>query len=160
VTSQLHLETLEEEATHVTDEARMVLPGVQAILGFQLMAVFNQRFEQLAGDKQLLHLAAFLLTALAMGLLMAPAAYHRIAERGCVSRRFVAMGSALLCASLVPLLIGVSFDAYIVAGMILPTTGYPLVVGLAVLLLLSVLWFGLPAMALLHRRAGTLQRKV
>ena len=41
---QLHRESL-EEATHATDEARMVLPGVQgAILGFQLIAVFNQRF--------------------------------------------------------------------------------------------------------------------
>src|SRR3954470_13295763 len=142
MTMQLHLESLEEEATHVTDEARMILPGVQAILGFQLMAVFNQRFEQLAGDLQLLHLAAFRLAALAMGLLMAPAAYHRIAERGCVSRRFVALGSALLCTALVPLLIGVSLDAYVVAAMILPARGYPLVVGLAVFFLLSALWFG------------------
>jgi hypothetical protein len=27
----VHRESLEEEATHATDEARMVLPGVQAI---------------------------------------------------------------------------------------------------------------------------------
>ncbi|TAJ97366.1 MAG: hypothetical protein EPO10_22960 [Reyranella sp.] len=48
---QEHRESLEEEATHATDEARMVLPGVQAIMGFQLIAVFNQRFETLAaGD--------------------------------------------------------------------------------------------------------------
>jgi hypothetical protein len=40
-------ESLEDEATHATDEARMVLPGVQAILGFQLVAVFNQRFHDL-----------------------------------------------------------------------------------------------------------------
>jgi hypothetical protein len=26
---QVHRETLEEEATHVTDEARMLLPGVR-----------------------------------------------------------------------------------------------------------------------------------
>ena len=31
---EVHRESLEEEATHATDEARMVLPGVQAILGF------------------------------------------------------------------------------------------------------------------------------
>jgi hypothetical protein len=30
---QVHRETLEEEATHATDEARMLLPGVQAVLG-------------------------------------------------------------------------------------------------------------------------------
>ena len=32
----VHKEDLEEEATHATDEARMVLPGVQTIMGFQL----------------------------------------------------------------------------------------------------------------------------
>jgi hypothetical protein len=66
----VHRESLEDEATHATDEARMVLPGVQALLGFQLIAVFNQRFTELGGHKQLLHLAAFLLIALATGLIM------------------------------------------------------------------------------------------
>jgi hypothetical protein len=56
-----HRESLEEEATHVTDEARMVLPGVQAILGFQLIAVFNQRFQELSDARQMLHLVAFVL---------------------------------------------------------------------------------------------------
>ena len=83
---KVHRESLEKEATHATDEARMVLPGVQALLGFQLIAVFNQRFTELDGDKQVLHLAAFLLIALATGLIMAPAAYHRQAERGCITR--------------------------------------------------------------------------
>ena len=66
----IHRETLEEEATHATDEARMVLPGVQAVLGFQLVAVFNQRFELFSPAEQLVHLAAFVLVALAMGLMM------------------------------------------------------------------------------------------
>ncbi len=78
----IHKENLEEEATHATDEARMVLPGVQAIMGFQLIAVFNQRFESLSLGEQILHLVAFALITLAMGLIMTPAAYHRQAERG------------------------------------------------------------------------------
>ena len=103
---QVHRETLEEEATHVTDEARMVLPGVQAVLGFQLIAVFNQRFQDLSAGEQLLHLAAFLLMALAMGMLMTPAAYHRQVERGCVSRRFVELSSTLLTVAMLPLIAG------------------------------------------------------
>src|SRR5712672_4740202 len=97
---QIHRETLEEEATHTTDEARMLLPGVQAVLGFQLIAVFNQRFVLFSPTEQLLHLAAFLLLALAMGLIMAPAAYHRQAERGKVTRRFVDLASRLLSLAL------------------------------------------------------------
>ena len=60
----------------------MLLPGVQAVLGFQLVAVTNQRFVLFTSVEQALYLAAFLLLALAMGLIMAPAAYHRQAERG------------------------------------------------------------------------------
>jgi hypothetical protein len=69
---EVHIETLEEEATHATDEARMVLPGIQAILGFQLIAVFNQRFEDLSSIQQCLHLGAFLIVALAIGALDGP----------------------------------------------------------------------------------------
>jgi Family of unknown function (DUF6328) len=106
----IHREDLEEEATHATDEARMVLPGVQAIMGFQLIAVFNQRFESLSSNEQLLHLAAFFLITIAMGLIMAPAAYHRQVERGRVTRRFVDLASALLTLALVPLMIGLALD--------------------------------------------------
>ena len=66
--------------------ARMLLPGVQAILGFQLVAVTNQRFELLTAHEQLLFLGAFVLLAVAMGLIMAPAAYHRQVERGAHER--------------------------------------------------------------------------
>ena len=52
-------------------------PRIGFILGFQLIAVFNQRFVEFDADRQVLHLVAFLLVAAATGLLMAPAAYHR-----------------------------------------------------------------------------------
>jgi Family of unknown function (DUF6328) len=79
---QVHRETLEEEVTHVTDEARMLLPGVQAVLGFQLVAVFNQRFQDLRSGEQLLHLTAFLLMALAMRLLLIIGKSSEAASRG------------------------------------------------------------------------------
>ncbi len=33
--------SLEEEARHILEEARMVIPGIHALFGFQLVAVFN-----------------------------------------------------------------------------------------------------------------------
>ena len=62
----------------------MVLPGIQAVFGFQLIAAFNNRFQNLKPMERLLHLGA-----IAIALIMAPASYHRIAEKGIVSRRFV-----------------------------------------------------------------------
>jgi len=142
---QVHRETLEEEATHVTDEARMVLPGVQAVLGFQLIAVFNQRFQDLSAGEQLLHLAAFLLTALAMGLVMTPAAYHRQVERGRVSRRFIDLSSTLLTLAMLPLIAGVCLDTYLIARLILKEQGLAVTVAVVAALVLAGLWYGLPA---------------
>jgi hypothetical protein len=142
-----HKESLEEEATHVTDEARMVLPGVQAILGFQLIAVFNQRFQELSDTRQMLHLAAFFLLAAAMGMIMTPAAYHRQAERGCVTRRFVTLGSFLLTVALGPLVLGVAIDAYLLTWLVVGRELPSLCVAGAVLGLLGGLWFLLPQAA-------------
>ena len=67
---------------HATDGAPHGPARRSSAPGIQLIAVFNQRFTELGGHKQLLRvLAAFLLIALA-GYLAAPeAAYHQQAEQ-------------------------------------------------------------------------------
>src|SRR5689334_1375007 len=96
-------EDLETETSHILEEARMVLPGVQALFGFQLIAVFNATFhEKLSRAQQSLHFVALCLVAIAAGMVMTPAAYHRQVQRGATSRRFTKMASRLLTGSLVP----------------------------------------------------------
>lgn len=152
----LHRESLEEAITHTTDEARMVLPGVQAILGFQLIAVFNQKFEQLGHGLQLMHLAAFVLLALAMGLLMTPAAYHRTMERDFVTRRFLVVASALLTGAMFPLLLGLSLDAYVLADVVTHDSHAALAVSGGIFLVLGGLWYVLPR--LIDRDAAARRR--
>ena len=127
---------------------------MQAILGFQLIAVFNQRFQDLSEGRQILHLAAFLCLAVAMGLIMAPAAYHRQAERGLFTRRFVDLASRLLSLSLVPLTLGIVIDTYLlvwlVVGMELPS----LFVAGGLLLVLVGLWSVVPQRARQTRGAA------
>ena len=153
----IHQEDLEHESTHATDEARMVLPGIQAILGFQLIAVFNQRFEQLDAAEQYAHLGAFFLVALAMGLLMAPAAYHRQVERGYVSRRFVDLASTLLSLALLPLIAGLAIDAYILVRLVTNHTALAAAGAGGIAIVLGGLWFGLPLLARRRLKAGRLQ---
>jgi hypothetical protein len=151
--TELHRETLEEASTHVGGEARMLLPGVQTILGFQLMAVFNTRFEQFSHGEQVLHFAAFLLVALTMGLLMAPAAFHRQAEPRLVTSRFVRLSSMLLTLGMVPFTVGVCLDTYLVGIMILRDGTLALATAVGMLIVLTGLWFGLPlAAGKPHRR--------
>jgi hypothetical protein len=42
--SKARAAALEEKTRTTIEEARMVLPGVQALFGFQLIAVFNNSF--------------------------------------------------------------------------------------------------------------------
>lgn len=142
---QIHHESLEEEATHATDEARMLLPGVQAVLGFQLVAVTNNRFTLFTPTEQVLFLAAFVLLAVAMGLIMAPAAYHRQVERGKVTRRFVDLSSRLLTVAMLPLITAFSLDTYLVSRLILDEPTMSAVVAGIVAIVLAGLWYGLPA---------------
>ncbi len=87
---------LAEVVTYVLDECRMVLPGIQALFGFQLIAVFNDRFAQLPPGHQAAHLAAMALVALSAGLVMTPAAYHRAVRPYAASNRVVEVGTRLL----------------------------------------------------------------
>ena len=94
----------------------MVLPGIQALLGFQLIAVFNSGFsEKLSHGEQLLHLAAIVCMGLATILVMSPAALHRQREPRKISRRFLEISSRLLMASMAPLAIGTTLDVYLIA---------------------------------------------
>jgi di/tricarboxylate transporter len=112
-------ESLEQEATFILEESRMVLPGIQALFGFRLIAVFNQRFaEKLAPSEQILHLLAFALVAVATALIITPAAYHRQAEREQVSEYFVRVASRLLTVALLFLMTGTSLDAFLVARIV------------------------------------------
>jgi hypothetical protein len=55
---------LMKKAQVAVEEARMVLPGLQALFGFQMMSIFNARFETLPLGDQRLHLFAIFLTTL------------------------------------------------------------------------------------------------
>ena len=59
-------------------EARVILPGVQAMLGFQLMVVMTDAFERLPVVYRDLHLVGLALTGVSTALLLAPAAIHRL----------------------------------------------------------------------------------
>jgi hypothetical protein len=136
--------SLEKEAQSVEGEARMVLPGIQAIFGFQLIAIFNQRFEDLAAMERVLHLSSLVLVAVSTALIMAPAAYHRIAERGEVSKRFVDLASNLLAWAMAVLAAGIAVDFYIAARLAVDSPAAGLLLALAVLILFGWLWFGFP----------------
>ena len=135
---------LKDSAGHLLDECRMVLPGIQALFGFQLIAVFNQRFADLPTRHQTLHLFATALVALAIALVMAPAALHRQAEPRAVSALFLKVSSRLLLASMMPLAISICLEIYIICELISTLQNYALAIAFTLFLFFVLFWIMLP----------------
>ena len=136
---------LDSAASHILEECRMVLPGIQALFGFQLIAVFNEGFgEKLSHVEQLVHLGALVLTVIATVLVMTPAALHRQAEPKQVSERFVWLASNILLAAMYPLAVAVVLDVYVVASVVLSSDAIGALVAFALLLVFIALWIFVP----------------
>ncbi|HEX8844357.1 MAG TPA: DUF6328 family protein [Pyrinomonadaceae bacterium] len=142
---------LKDKIQQVLTEVRVVLPGAQALLGFQFIALLMEGFEKLPDSSKTIHFIGLCLVALAVILLMTPAAYHRLVERGEDTEHFHRFASRALLASMVPLALGITLDFYVVARKITESAG--LSVGLAALMLIIFygLWFGV---TLYLRKAG------
>jgi len=145
--------SLDSAAAHLLEECRMVLPGIQALFGFQLIAVFNQRFDEKLSDAgQMVHLVAIVLTTLSMALVMTPAALHRQAEPRQVSERFLWMASNMVLAGMFPLALAVGLDAYVVASVVLENNALAAVLAIALVAVFAFLWLVLPRRE--HHRQG------
>ena len=144
---ELVTETLKEEKANLVEEARMLLPGVQALFGFQTIAVFNDRFDALPAFVKHTHLLALGLVVLAMALVIAPAAFHRIAEPGCVSRRVIRLSSQLITSALAPLSCGIALDMYVVIYLASGSEAASLGGCIGALVFLLVMWFAFPMSA-------------
>lgn len=124
-------------------EARVILPGAQALFGFQLAIVLTQPFAALSPAARIVHAISLGLVALAIMLLMAPAAYHRIVFAGEDTDEMHRVGGMLITAATVPLALGLAGDINVVIGKIAgPAVGAE--AGGAGLVLLVALWYGYP----------------
>src|SRR5512140_2388996 len=104
---------LSKAAMALIEECRMILPGIQTLFGFQLIAVFNSTFfEKLSPLEQRIHLLAIVLIAIAIVIIMTPAAYHRQTGPEDITRRFIDLSTRLLLFTMAPLALGISMDVY------------------------------------------------
>lgn len=133
---------LKDRIRHVLTEARVVLPGAQALLGFQLAAVLTESFERLPIGSKMVHLASLGLIALTTVLLMTPAAWHRIVERGEETERFHRLASRLVLAATVPLALGLAGDVFVIVRKVFGSDAGAIAAGAAAAALCYGLWFG------------------
>jgi hypothetical protein len=135
---------LSKAAEYLLDECRMVLPGIQALFGFQLIAVFNSSFtEKLNRGEQQFHLLAIAMIAIAIAIIMTPAALHRHKGPYEVTESFVRASSRLLVMSMLPLALGISIDFFLICRIIVGAQ-LAYVLTAALILIFTLLWFVLP----------------
>ncbi len=137
-------EDLLDQERNSLDEARMVLPGIQAVFGFQLIAVFNERFAELPEMLRIAHFASLSLVVVAVALIMTPAAYDRLAEPDVVTRRFLANTATLLTTAMGVFGCAIATEMFVVATMVTQSTTLGIAASLVALALFGTLWFVFP----------------
>lgn len=133
---------LSDRVHNVLLETRVVLPGAQALLGFQLIAMLTDSFEKMPRATKIVHCGSLALIGLTTVLLMAPAAWHRIVEDGENTERFHRIASAFVLASLFSLGLGVSADLFVVFEKVTESRPAAAAAAIAALLFYYGLWFG------------------
>jgi hypothetical protein len=135
---------LSTKVEQVLTEARVIMPGAQALLGFQFVAMLTNAFDELPEASKIVHAIALGLVATNVILLMTPAALHRLSFEGADSEDFVRAASALVISAPLFLAAGISAESYVVLGKVtdskLAAVGY----AAASFLVLMALWYVFP----------------
>ena len=139
--------SLTDKIKQVLTESRVVLPGTQALLGFDLITFLSPSFDRLPSTLQMTHLAALLCTAVSAVLLMTPPAYHRIALRGEESEGFLRLASGFVVTAMAFLATGLSVDLYVVIAKVTRSAFYAGGLSTLTLATLAGFWFVYPAVA-------------
>lgn len=146
--------SIEAKVEHVLTEARVVLPGAQALLGFQLAIILTEGFEGLPHSAKLVHGLALALIAFSTILLMAPAACHRLGYGGRDTAAFHAIASRLLLAATVFLALGLCADVHVVVQKITRSDMLATLLAALSATLLLGLWYLVPLWYGRRQRGG------
>jgi hypothetical protein len=135
---------LATKVEQVLTEARVIIPGAQALFGFQFIAMLTAGFDELPQAPKIVHAVALALVAMNIVLLMTPAALHRLSFGGADSENFLRAASALVIAAPLFLAAGISAESYVVLGKVidskLAAAGY----AAASFAVLAIFWYVLP----------------
>jgi uncharacterized protein DUF6328 len=150
--------SLKSRIEQMLTEARVIIPGAQALLGFQLIAVLTRAFNELPSAFKYVHCIGLSAVTLSVILLMTPAALHRIGFRGEDDPAFFALGSRFVVAGSVPLAVGIAAAVAVVFFQAVGSESAAVAAGLGSLLALLGFWLGYPFWRRSTSRAATTQK--
>jgi hypothetical protein len=132
---------LQNKVKNALDEVRMLILGLQVLLGFQFRAFFEKGYDQLSAlDRgcELVGLFAFLVV---LTILFLAPARHRQVEQGNDTARFHLFTMSVMRAALFPFAVGLAADVFVAADRIAGRTAAAVVAACAGGAALG-LWYG------------------
>ena len=148
----VHATPLATRVEQVLTEARVIIPGAQALFGFQFIAMLTAGFDALPPAAKIVHAAALGLVAMNVILLMTPAALHRLSFDGADSESFLRAAAAIVISAPLFLAAGIAAESYVVLGKITGST-IAAVFAAASFAVLIGFWYILPLLARWARAA-------
>ncbi len=133
---------LEDKVENALNETRMLILGAQVLLGFEFQSTFQPVYEPLPSSVQEVKVVSLTLMLLAVGLLIAPGAFHEIVERGDDSPRVTQVTSQIASLALLPFALGIGLDVYVASHVVL-SPGAALAAGFGTAAFALVFWYGL-----------------
>ena len=150
---------LDRNFSELLQELRVTQTGVQILLGFLLTMVFSARFTEVTGWELSLYAVAVGLTTLAMALLVAPVALHRILFRRGMKPHLVRLTHVLTFLGLVALMLAVSTAVTLALVVALGVTA-GLAIGVGTLIVIAAIWYALPIVAVMTHRSDNIDEAI
>ena len=146
---------VDRELIEQLNEFRVALPGVQVLFAFLLVLPFQTAFADATQLQRGLYYLAFIATATASVLLIAPTTYHQIRFRERDKARMLQTSNQLFLVGMGLLGLATVAVTYLVTSVVLGDPMGALAAAVAAVLV-AYLWFGLP----LYRKARDARRGI
>jgi multisubunit Na+/H+ antiporter MnhE subunit len=145
-------ERADRNMNELLQELRVVQAGVQILVAFLLSMSFTERFARIDEFQRWTYVATLLLSMLTAGLLIAPAAVHRVTFRRGLKPEIVQTGHKLFAAGLATLVLTLVGGTLLVLDVAVGRT-FAIDCAIVVGIVLAGLWFVLPMPLLRHQAA-------
>ncbi len=140
-------QSLEARIVQALTEIRVILPGAQALFGFQVTAVLAEEFARLPATSRYVHLMSIAVVAIAVIMLIAPVTYHRIVAQGNAEEGVLTYAVRMMIPAEGLIALGLIGDAYVTVRMISGSLIVALSTASAALVAFTTLLYVVPLVA-------------